>query len=556
MTDRPSDTAPLSRRAAIGGGLLLGFLALLAVGLLALVLLNRPASAPGPGAAATPTADPASFAYAEAIPAPPLELTDQDGQPFTLASQRGRPVLAFFGYTHCPDVCPATVGVVNEVLAAVGDGPRAVFTSIDPERDDPAAMNSYLKYLPKAYVGLSGTPAEVRRNADGWGVKYARIEQESAAGYAMAHTADIFLVDAQGMLRARFPFGTAAEPMIEAVRALLAETPPQAAAPAGPDSSSGATTPATATPMPSSSAPSTVPSAAPPTMAPATSSTPATPATASSQLYPEIVSTSIWAEPGDPLIMRVVDGSGAKLDGSVPLSVQLAKFDGTPVGSPVTASAVLPEGARQHYFVAPMDIPSPGAWKLKVSAGQATGDITIEALDPGDSLPIGGPAPDIDTPTLDDVGGVVRAVTTQPNPDLRLSKTSTADARAMGKPYVIVIDSARFKVSPECGRALTMIRFLLDRWGEDAAFIHLEPFEYQVITEEPVLSGTLTDPPMNKYSRAFGLGDATWPGTKMPWIFVVDGNGIVRAKYTGIVGSADVDVILTQIKAEQGQAAG
>ena len=147
-------------------------------------------------------------------------------------------MLAFFGYTHCPDVCPATVGVVNEVLAAVGDGPRAVFTSIDPERDDPAAMKSYLTYLPKAYVGLSGTPAEVRRNADQWGVKYARIEQESAAGYAMAHTADIFLVDAQGMLRAHFPFGTAAEPMIEAVRALLAETPPSAAASVSPDSPS------------------------------------------------------------------------------------------------------------------------------------------------------------------------------------------------------------------------------------------------------------------------------------------------------------------------------
>jgi hypothetical protein len=346
------------------------------------------------------------------------------------------------------------------------------------------------------------------------------------------------------MLRARFPFGTAAEPMIEAVRALLAETPPQAAASVPPAASAPST------------APSNVPSAASPTAAPATSAAPATPATAAAQLYPEIVSTSIWAEPGDPVIMRVVDGNGTKLDDSVPLSVQLAQFDGTPVGSPVTASAVLPEGARQHYFVAPMDIPSPGAWKLKVTAGQAAGDITIQALDPGDSLSIGGPAPDIDTPTLDDVGGVVRAVTTQPNPDLRLSKTSTADARAMGKPYVIVIDSARFKVSPECGRALTMIRYLLDRWGEDAAFIHLEPFEYQVITEEPVLSGSLTDPPLNKYARAFGLGDATWPGTKMPWIFVVDGNGTVRAKYTGIVGSADIDVILTQIRAEEGQAAG
>ena len=535
MTDRPSDTAPLSRRAAIGGGLLLGFLALLAVGLVALVLLGRPATSPSAGAAATPTADPASFAYAEAIPAPSLELTDQDGQPFTLASQRGRPVLAFFGYTHCPDVCPATVGVVNEVLAAVGEGPRAVFTSIDPERDDQAAMKSYLTYLPKAYVGLSGTPAEVRRNADQWGVKYAKIEQGSAGGYAMAHTADIFLVDAQGMLRAHFPFGTAAEPMIEAVQALLAETPASAAA--------------SVPPVPSAGSATTAPSIAPTTIP---SNATATPSSVVATLLPEIVSTSIWAEPGDPVILRVVDSNGTKLDGSVPLSVQLTQVDGTPVGSPVTASALLPEGAKQHSFVAPMDIPAAGAWKLRVTAGQSTGDITIRALDPGGSLPIGGPAPDIDTPTLDDVAGVVRAVTTQPNPDLRLSTQSTADARAMGKPYVIVIDSARFKVSPECGRALTMIRFLLDRWGEEAAFIHLEPFEYQVITEEPVLSGSLTDPPLNKFSRAFGLGDATWPGTKMPWIFVVDGNGTVRAKYTGIVGSADVDVILTQIKAEQG----
>ena len=123
---------------------MLAALALLAVGLLALVLLVRARTLRAPAPRPRPRRDPASFAYAEPIPAPPLELTDQDGQPFALASQRGRPVLAFFGYTHCPDVCPATVGVVNEALAEVGDGPRAVFTSIDPERDDAAAMKSYL----------------------------------------------------------------------------------------------------------------------------------------------------------------------------------------------------------------------------------------------------------------------------------------------------------------------------------------------------------------------------------------------------------------------------
>ena len=133
--------------------------------------------------------------------------------------------MVFFGYTHCPDVCPATVGIVNQALATTGDGPRAVFVSIDPERDDAAAMKQYLRYLPKAYVGLSGTPGDVRRNADAWGVKYARIETDSANGYAMAHTADIFLVDAQGRLRAHFPFGTKAEPIAAALQGLVAEAP-------------------------------------------------------------------------------------------------------------------------------------------------------------------------------------------------------------------------------------------------------------------------------------------------------------------------------------------
>jgi protein SCO1/2 len=529
MTDRPSDTAPLSRRAAIGGGLFLGALAAVAVGLLALVVLARDPAGTGPAAAATPTADPAGFAYAEVRPAPPLELTDQDGRPFALSSLLGHPVLAFFGYTHCPDVCPATVGVVNEALAEVGEGSRVVFTSIDPERDTPEAMKSYLRYLPEAYTGLSGSAQEVRRNADAWGVKYARIEQDSAGGYAMAHTADIFLIDAQGMLRAHFPFGTPAGPIAAALAELLAEPLPPESAAATPAPSSGAS-PAPASPAPSSAAPA---------------------GPASAVLYPEVISTSIWSGGPGPVILRVTDGSGAMVDGSVPVTVQLRSFDGTERGDPVAATSVLPVGEAQPFLVAEMDIPSAGAWKLHVTSGGASGDTAIQALNPGTSAAIGAPAPDVDTPTLDDVGGVVRAVTTQPNPDLRLSQTSTADARAAGTPYVLVIDSARFKVSPECGRALTMVRFLLDRWQGDVAFIHLEPFEYQVISGEPVLSGSLTDPPMNRHSLAYGLGDATWPGTKMPWIFVVDGDGTVRAKYTGIVGSADIDVILAQIAAEQ-----
>ena len=510
-TSTPSPTP--GGRAVLAAGIALVVFGALAAGLVALVALQP--------AAPQATPELADYAIAEVGPAPALLLTDQDGRAFALGTP-GRPTLVFFGYTHCPDVCPATMGVLTEALAGVGPGPQALFVSIDPERDDVAAMRSYVRFLPDWLTALTGSPAQVRENADRWGVKYARIDEGSAAGYAMAHTADVFLVDAAGRLRARFPFGTEAGPIAMSLHALLDETPVALASPAAPT-------------------PSTVPATA--------GTTPAPPA--SSALLPEVVSTSIWAREHAPVILRATDANGGPLDGSVPVTVQLARFDGTPEGDPVTAITVVPEGEERPSFIADLDVPSPGAWRLVVRAGSAEGSIPIDALDPGTSTPIGGPAPDVDTPTLDDVGGVVRAVTTQPNPDLRLSTTSVADARAAGKPYVIVIDSARFKVSPACGLAISMIQYLLDRWP-GVTFVHLEPFEYQVITEEPVLAGPLTDPPLNRWAAAYGLGDATWPATEMPWIFVVDGEGTVRAKATGVVGTADVDVILTRIATEGG----
>ncbi|MCJ7710795.1 MAG: SCO family protein, partial [Chloroflexi bacterium] len=491
-----------------------------------------------PAGSAQATPDPASLAYAEAFPAPALELTDQEGNPFTLESLRGEPVLVFFGYTHCPDVCPATVGIVNQALSTTGEGPRAVFVSIDPERDDVAAMNQYLRYLPKAYVGLSGTPEDIRRNADAWGVKYARMETDSANGYAMAHTADVFLVDGEGMLRAHFPFGTQADPIAAALQELMAETPTGTPAPvaASTDGVAPAATPVPGTP--------------PPAATPAPTSGTATTAPVAGTLDPLVVSSSIWSGGGSPIILTARDASGVALDGAVPVSVRVVSADGATVMPDVRATAVRPEGSDDTSFVALVDIPSPGSWRLDVLAADGrSGSTLISAMDPGSTAPLGKPAPAVDTPTLDDVGGVVRAVTTQPNPDLRLSQASTADSLAAGKPYVLVVDSARFRVSDACGRALTMIRYLVDRW-HDVTFIHLEPFEYQVITKEPVLNGTLEDPPLNRYSRAFGLGPEPWTGVRMPWIFVVDGQGIVRAKYTDIVGSADVDVILSLIRNE------
>jgi hypothetical protein len=212
-------------------------------------------------------------------------------------------------------------------------------------------------------------------------------------------------------------------------------------------------------------------------------------------------------------------------------------------------------------YVATLAIPTEGNWRIEVvaegaavGAGSAggttlTGSAALTALDPGTTAAIGAPAPTIRTPTLDDVGGVARAVTTDPAPDLRLSRRSTADALADGQPFVLVIDSTQFRVSPACGRAIIMARYLVDRW-RDVGFIHLEPYRYSVITQAAVLEGSLDDPTLTDPAAAWGIGGAPWGPRSMPWVFVVDGQGIVRAKYQGVMGSADVDVIVALV--EQG----
>jgi protein SCO1/2 len=150
-------------------------------------------------------------AYDPPRPAPPLRLTDQDGRPFDLASLRGKPVLVYFGYTHCPDVCPATLADVRDALKLV-DGPvGVVFVTVDPARDDAAAMKQYVEYYGSDFVGLTGSEEAIAAAAADWGVSYTRLESDSAAGYAMAHSTDTYLVDADGMLRHHVFFGAGPE---------------------------------------------------------------------------------------------------------------------------------------------------------------------------------------------------------------------------------------------------------------------------------------------------------------------------------------------------------
>lgn len=508
----PDRTAALASAAIllVVGGLLAGLVLVVAGG-----RRDEVAVAPTP----SPTPAPGTFLLAEPRPAPPLALRDPDGATVDLAALRGSEVLVFFGYTHCPDVCPTTIGAVGSAIAAAEVPVRALFVSVDPERDTPAWLEEFSRFMPDGFTALTGTSAEVRATADAWGVRYARVETGSADGYAMSHTADVFLVDATGTLRAVFPFGTAPEPMTATLVTVAATTAAATVAPASP------------------------------TPTPPLASEAATEESTAATLLPEIVSSSVWAGGASPVIVRLFDAAGPIDDPAVRATAQLLGTDGTPAGPVVAATVVRPPGVVRVTHVATLSIPAPGTWRLRVTGyrdgAKLTGSVDLIALDPGATARLGAPAPSVATPTAAGAGDI-RLVTTDPKPDPRLSARSTAELRATGTPYVLVVDSVRFKVSPACGKAVGLARFLADRWT-DVGFVHLEPYRYSLVTEMPVIEGSIADPIVTDVARAWGIGVGAWGPASVPWVFVVDGAGVVRAKYQGLVGSDDIDVILAAI---------
>ncbi len=129
----------------------------------------------------------------------PFALVDGDGKPVTQAAFAGEPVLVFFGYTHCPDVCPTTLDAISQTLKALGpDRPvKALFITLDPERDTPAVMKDYLSSFDPRIVGLTGTQAAVDRVAHEYRV-YAKKVPTGDGGYSVDHTGVVYLMDGRG----------------------------------------------------------------------------------------------------------------------------------------------------------------------------------------------------------------------------------------------------------------------------------------------------------------------------------------------------------------------
>ena len=142
---------------------------------------------------------------------PAFVFTRTDGSTFTTAPEPGRPMVLFFGYTHCPDVCPTTLADWKRVRAKLGDDAkrvRFVFVTVDPDRDTPAVAERYARLYDAAFEGVSGDAITTSRIIEAFGVAAAREPGTNATGYLVSHSSQVFLVDSHGKLVALYPFGT------------------------------------------------------------------------------------------------------------------------------------------------------------------------------------------------------------------------------------------------------------------------------------------------------------------------------------------------------------
>jgi cytochrome oxidase Cu insertion factor (SCO1/SenC/PrrC family) len=154
----------------------------------------------------------------------PFALTDHNGQRRTDADFRGRLMVIYFGYTHCPDICPADLTSIALALDRLGDAGEAVqpvFITLDPERDTPADLAEYVKAFHPRLIGLTGAPDEIRKVATAYKTYYVKAGNAGGVGYAVDHTAFIYLVGRDGRYLGFLPPSTTPERLSDVIRQML-----------------------------------------------------------------------------------------------------------------------------------------------------------------------------------------------------------------------------------------------------------------------------------------------------------------------------------------------
>lgn len=153
--------------------------------------------------------------YADEQVAADFTLTADDGEPASLHDYRGKVVLLYFGYTFCPDICPAVLselaGTLDTLTASDRERVQVVMVSIDPGRDTPGVLAEYLDHFDPAFVGLTGSEKEITDVAAAYNVFFEAQPGTAATGYLVDHWAGVYLVDPEGNLVESFSYGTTGE---------------------------------------------------------------------------------------------------------------------------------------------------------------------------------------------------------------------------------------------------------------------------------------------------------------------------------------------------------
>jgi hypothetical protein len=285
--------------------------------------------------------------------------------------------------------------------------------------------------------------------------------------------------------------------------------------------------------------------------APARTSTAAASHLDPTSIQPIVVSTSLW--PGrDTLVLALEDATNGPFGGPAvavhvrigagEMATETPRPSTTPEAGMEARYVRLSADGRSLYTVE-VDLPSVGRWPVEVVAtvGGRTwhGETSVDVLDPGRTPAIGAAAPVVDTPTFASAGGDLSRVTTDPIPDKRLYWLSVRGAIDAGSPFVLVLDSFAFRTSPSCGGALGIVRHLVDEFPT-VAFIHAEPFAMTWASGRLALDPPGGTPRPAAWSEAWGVSEA-------PWVFVVDRDGIVRAKLSGVVGTDELRAAIRSV---------
>lgn len=185
-----------------GKGLPLWLIAIAAL-LAGILLANRLLVPPAP-----PTLSQSTTHLQPPRPLQAFELTDHQGVKFDLERLRGHWSFLFFGYTHCPDICPTTLSTLNTVarnidsLPSSPPTPQYIFVSIDPERDTPEQLAKFVPYFNPSFLGVTGTQSAIDAFTQQLSVVHLKVETDRSDGYLMDHSAALLLIDPQGRLHA------------------------------------------------------------------------------------------------------------------------------------------------------------------------------------------------------------------------------------------------------------------------------------------------------------------------------------------------------------------